>query len=411
MRMLHDLVEETVNAPGAAATMTLGGPTTGSKPFISPSTFSDGDLAFYEITDNGTLWETGIGPVAAGPPATLTRGTVLSNSAGTTARINFTGPCLVFSWLPAARTIYRQQDGSLNAGGDALGGAIWAGTAGGTANAITINPNVPLEGNAAGAVVKFVATATNTGGATLKVGDLDALPLIRQSNALLRAGDIVSGQLISAICDGYSWRLAHAIHREVGELVPYTGGDLPPGCLWPDGRNVLRADYPALNARYAADGYPHGPGNGTTTFTLPDRRGRISVPRDNMGGTSAGRLANSIGNANAATLNFAGGDDRPPATTLTVADPGHAHPVSDPTHAGHKYDKVVPANANLLAGPNPVNVIGGIDSNAETSAAPTNIAVVGAVTGIAVSSSATGTGQNMPPFAIDNYVLFAGGGR
>lgn len=37
---------------------------------------------------------------------------------------------------------------------------------------------------------------------------------------------------------------------------------------------------------------PYGRGDGSSTFNVPDRRGRISAGRDNMGGTAAGRFGN-----------------------------------------------------------------------------------------------------------------------
>lgn len=52
-----------------------------------------------------------------------------------------------------------------------------------------------------------------------------------------------------------------------------------PGAEWSlaDGGTLVRADYALLNALYAADGYPHGNGNGTTTFNKPDMRGLAPV--------------------------------------------------------------------------------------------------------------------------------------
>lgn len=111
--MLRDLVEETVNAPGTAITINLGGALPGRKPWISPSTFAGGDLAYYELTDGSSTWELGICTLAAGSPNTLSRTTVLSNSAGTTARMNFTGTCIAFSWVPAARMPLRDATGRL----------------------------------------------------------------------------------------------------------------------------------------------------------------------------------------------------------------------------------------------------------------------------------------------------------
>lgn len=89
--------------------------------------------------------------------------------------------------------------------------------------------------------------------------------------------------------------------------MPVFGGDLPigAGLLWYtttaptgwllcDGSAVSRTTYAAL---FAVIGTSYGTGNGTTTFNLPDLRGRVAAGLDNMGGSDAGRLnwANTIG--------------------------------------------------------------------------------------------------------------------
>lgn len=101
--MLADFVEETANSPGTNATVQLVGATAGRRTFLSA--FGDGGACFYTLT-SGTTWERGVGAVAAGSPNTLTRTTVLRNSAGTTARLNFAGTVRVFNTLPAQRTLY-----------------------------------------------------------------------------------------------------------------------------------------------------------------------------------------------------------------------------------------------------------------------------------------------------------------
>lgn len=100
-------------------------------------------------------------------------------------------------------------------------------------------------------------------------------------------------------------------------------GCRPPGRgeINPDGRELKRADYPRLNARYAAMGYPFGAGNGTTTFNIPDVRGRALVGRDTMGKRgNARRLRNQGGGApgfDSTLAGAAGGLDR---GTIEVAN-------------------------------------------------------------------------------------------
>jgi len=68
-------------------------------------------------------------------------------------------------------------------------------------------------------------------------------------------------------------------------IVPYAGsGDVGVEWLLCDGREVSRITYSRL---FAAIGITHGQGNTTTTFNLPDYRGRFLRGTDNMG-TGAG---------------------------------------------------------------------------------------------------------------------------
>lgn len=64
-----------------------------------------------------------------------------------------------------------------------------------------------------------------------------------------------------------------------GVVVEYEGDttDIPDGFLLCDGSAVSRTTYADL---FAKIGTKHGAGNGTTTFNLPDRRGRVPVGYD-----------------------------------------------------------------------------------------------------------------------------------
>lgn len=60
------------------------------------------------------------------------------------------------------------------------------------------------------------------------------------------------------------------------------GAALPAGgYFWQDGSAVSRATYAAL---FAVIGTTYGAGDGSTTFNLPDARGRVTSGKDDMGG-------------------------------------------------------------------------------------------------------------------------------
>lgn len=106
--MLSNLVEETANNPGTSTDVNLGGAPTGRRTFAQE--FSNGDLVLYGITDGSSTHEAGIGTFVAGSPNVLQRTTVLWNSAGTTARLNFPGACRVYNEVPSQQMGYFNDD-------------------------------------------------------------------------------------------------------------------------------------------------------------------------------------------------------------------------------------------------------------------------------------------------------------
>ncbi len=94
--------------------------------------------------------------------------------------------------------------------GQVQSGAVnWAGTAGGTADALTLTPSPAITAYAAGQVFRFIAGSTNTGAATLTVSGLTS-PAIRRDGAALVAGNIVSGSQYEVVYDGTAFQLSQA---------------------------------------------------------------------------------------------------------------------------------------------------------------------------------------------------------
>ena len=76
-----------------------------------------------------------------------------------------------------------------------------------------------------------------------------------------------------------------------GILLPYAGTASPDGWMLCNGQEVSRETYANL---FTVIGDSYGIGDGSTTFNLPDLRGRMPMGLDNMGGSSANRVTNTV---------------------------------------------------------------------------------------------------------------------
>ena len=94
----------------------------------------------------------------------------------------------------------------------------------------------------------------------------------------------------------------------IGSVVAYAGSVAPSGYLLCDGSAVSRSTYAKL---FAIIGTTYGSGNGSTTFNVPDLRGRVAV------GKNAGSFA---------SLGATGGEEN---HTMTINEmPAHKHTTS-----------------------------------------------------------------------------------
>lgn len=108
-----------------------------------------------------------------------------------------------------------------------------------------------------------------------------------------------------------------------GTVLPFAGSTSPGGWLLCHGQAVSRATYANL---FAVIGTVFGVGDGSTTFNVPDMRGRVAAGKDNMGGVAASRLtATGTGNpgVDGSVLGAVGGADRHVITETQM--PLHAH--------------------------------------------------------------------------------------
>jgi microcystin-dependent protein len=175
-----------------------------------------------------------------------------------------------------------------------------------------------------------------------------------------------------------------------GVVLPFAGTTAPTGFLLCYGQAVSRTTYAAL---FAAIGTTFGPGDGSTTFNLPDLRGRAPFGKDDMGGSAANRLTVGGSGVNGAALGAAGGAE---THTLGIAQmPAHSHGVNDPGHS-HLQD----AGANPPGGPYTPRSTYGDGTNLG------QIPVYGSATGVSIQNTGGGGAHNnMPPAVVLNHII------
>lgn len=181
----------------------------------------------------------------------------------------------------------------------------------------------------------------------------------------------------------------------IGGMMSYAGATAPTGWLLCYGQAISRTTYAAL---FAVIGTAYGTGDGTTTFNLPDKRGRASIGADNMGGSPANRVTSAGSGVNASAVGNAGGSQYSQTDTLTVNssavsvvnDPGHTHTMGYNPATGASFNVATQGGTGFSVNP-----------------AYTNISVTTTVN-TTVTSSLTGSSQNMPPVQVDNIIIYTG---
>ena len=106
-----------------------------------------------------------------------------------------------------------------------------------------------------------------------------------------------------------------------GAIVPFGGSSAPTGFLLCAGQAVSRSTYSSL---FGIISTTYGVGDGSSTFNLPDLRGRVVAGQDDMGGSSANRLTGQTGGVNGDTLAATGGAETHTLSTAELATHSHA---------------------------------------------------------------------------------------
>lgn len=167
-----------------------------------------------------------------------------------------------------------------------------------------------------------------------------------------------------------------ALITPAGTIAPYGGSSAPTGFLICDGSAVSRTTYAAL---YTAIGTTYGAGDGTTTFNLPNLKGRVPVGRDS-GQTEFDNLGET-GGAKTHTL-----------TTTEI--PSHTH--------SNRWRAFMPSGTGTLA----LNDRGGdailVSDNASHGS---NGEDIGGNPSVSNAAGGGGAHNNLQPYLVVNYII------
>ena len=125
---------------------------------------------------------------------------------------------------------------------------------------------------------------------------------------------------------GLSVGLGNVTQVPAGIVSAFAGVTAPAGWLMCYGQAVSRTEYSAL---FTALSTTYGSGDGSTTFNIPDMRGRAIAGVDNMGGTAASRLTSTVLTASN-TLGATGGTQTHVLTEAQLAS--HTHTQNAHSH-------------------------------------------------------------------------------
>lgn len=187
-------------------------------------------------------------------------------------------------------------------------------------------------------------------------------------------------------------------------LFMFAGATAPSGYLLCDGAAVSRTTYANL---FSLIGTTYGSGNGTTTFNVPDLRGRAPWGAGHGTGLT-NRALGGTGGAETVTLTS---DEMPSHTHTGTTNAGgaHTHTVTDP---GHTHTQTTINDDFNNSGADPPGF------TADSAGSRTWNNINSSVTGISIDSggshthtittAATGGGgahTNMPPFLALNFII------
>lgn len=175
----------------------------------------------------------------------------------------------------------------------------WSGAlaGGGTASAYTVTSNQGFDtlAHLNNQQICFTPNNTNAAGVTLAVDGLTALPIDTAPSTAVGAGVLVQGTPYCVIYNNSNQQfylknfVGNPYNVPLGGVMIYTGSSAPnSNFVLAFGQCISRTTYAGY---FSLVSTTYGGCDGSTTFGVPDLRGRVVAGLDNMGGSSASRLS------------------------------------------------------------------------------------------------------------------------
>jgi microcystin-dependent protein len=295
---------------------------------------------------------------------------------------------------------------------DDIAGAI---TTGGTATAFTVTSyqNFDSLTRLNGQMIAFTPHTTNTAGSpsvTLSVDGLTAKPIRLAPNVEIPSGTLIQGTPYLANLnnsDGafYLFGTGNTAYSiPLGSSIEYWLSTAPNSAFaFPYGQAISRTTYATL---YSAMGTTYGSGDGSTTFNLPDCRGRLTVGKDDMGGVAANRITSTNSGITGTTLGSAAGA---PNVTIAQNQLPNITPTIDASTA--VWNTVADTATGVTVSGGATSVVTGLFNGGTTGGGVTNYSSKAGLFGGSITSSSINGGVTqqativMPPAIVCNRIL------
>lgn len=221
--------------------------------------------------------------------------------------------------------------------------------------------------------------------------NVDSNPLIRSRNM-----DLTGRQDITSSVGSIALVMSqNGLLPPPGSIFQYAGSVSPTGYFICDGSAVSRTDYEGL---YLIIGTIYGSGDGSTTFNLPNLKGKFPVGYDSSQ-TEFDNL-NESGGAKTHTLTIA---EMPSHNHngLTQSAGTHTHTITDPGHS-----HTLPQSLTALTGVGPADDwTQGSGTNTGSSTTGITINSNGAHQHVIDSQGGGQAHNNLPPYLVLNYII------